>query len=370
MLLRSLDVVDFRNLAEGQFHFHPRANLIVGDNGQGKTNLLEAIYFLATTKSFRTPRVSNLVRLDRPGLFVRGAIDKGDVQKSLSVGLQAGQERRRELRVNEQKVTLQKYVTQLPLFAYSASRLEIVRGSPEERRRFLDRGIAALEPGYLQALSRYSRALDQRNALLQKVAARTAAESLLEAWDRELITAAQPVVRSRADYTIRLQRAFREIIDAHHYHVDSLTIDYQPSAFDPASKDSGMEILRRSRRRELGAGFTLFGPHRDSVAFAVGGRPAADILSSGEVKMTVLFLKFAKIELYRSRFDAPPLFLLDDLDAELDMGIMERFIAYLAGSVQLFTTSAKEPLFSLLSLGNHRKFTLDRGALVDQGDVA
>lgn len=369
MLLRSLAVSNFRNLVQSQFHFHPRANLIVGDNGQGKTNLLEAIYFLATTKSFRTPRVANLVRLNEPNLFVRGTLEKSGLQKILSVGLQSAQERRRELRINEERVPLQKYVSELPLFAYSASRLEIVRGNPEERRRFLDRGIAAVEPGYLQDLTRYNRALEQRNALLQKVANRSASETLLDTWDQELIAAAEPVIRSRAHYTSRLLDEFRSIVTAHRYHVDALQITYQPAAFDPADPENPREVLRRYRRRELAAGFTLVGPHRDRVLFELEGRPAGDVLSSGEVKMTVLFLKFAKIAIYRGRFEDSPLFLLDDLDAELDLGIMERMIEYLDGSVQLFTTSAKEPLFSLLSLGQHRRFTLEQGSLADQRDA-
>ncbi|HUF16514.1 MAG TPA: DNA replication and repair protein RecF [Thermoanaerobaculia bacterium] len=364
MILRTLEARNFRNLEEAQVAFHPEANLIIGDNGQGKTNLLEAIYFLATTRSFRTARTTNLIRLGAPSLFVRGTIEERDLQRVLSIGIEAASERRRELRINEEKVQVHRYASVLHLFAYSASRLEIVRGGPEERRRFLDRGIATIQPGYLKELTRYGRSLQQRNALLQKISTGEASPKLLDAWDQELVTAAMPVVEARARYTTSLVDEFRRVVSAHDYHVKNIEITYQPSGFDPGCDPAeALRELGKNRPRELAAGFTVVGPHRDTLAFEVEGRPAADLLSSGEIKMTVLFLKFAKIAIYRALLEARPLFLLDDIDAELDLKIMERLLRYVEGSVQIFATSAKPSVFSDLLIGPHEKISLRSGAV-------
>ena len=153
MILRALATRNFRNLEPARLELHPDANVFVGGNGQGKTNLLEAIYFLSTTRSFRTSRVANLFRFDADHLFTEGLAEGDGIQKTLSIGIEASSTRKRELLVNGQKSTLDHYVAQLPVIAYSAARLEIIRGAPDERRRFLDRGIASLRPGYLSALS-------------------------------------------------------------------------------------------------------------------------------------------------------------------------------------------------------------------------
>jgi DNA replication and repair protein RecF len=365
LILRSLATRNFRNLAEGEVAFHPAANVVVGDNGQGKTNLLEAIYFLGTTKSFRTPRTTNLVRSGESLLYVRGLAESEGIARQLSIGLAAESERRRELRINEEKVSLQKYVSTLPLFAYSSARLEIIRGAPEERRRFLDRGIAGIQPAHLTALSRYTRALQQRNALLQRASGGT--DAALEAWDEEVIRAAAPIVAGRASYIAALESEFGRIISEHRYHVDSLAMRYQPAGFD-ISGEPDREMIRSLRRREREAGFTMWGPHRDGLSFEIAGRAAHDILSSGEIKMMVLFLKFAKIAVYRRSEGDPPLFLLDDVDAELDLGIIERLLRFLAGSLQLFTTTAKEPVIRALPLAEHRLISMKQGIVTVEGD--
>ncbi len=360
MILQALVTRHFRNLTEQHYQFHPRVNLFVGDNGEGKTNLLEAIYFLATTRSFRTAHLQSLLQFEQNDLFVQGICSDGTLERTLSVGLEYSAGRRRELLVNGQKTALHPYVRQLPLVAYSASRLEILRGGPDERRRFLDRGIAMLHPGYLEDLSRYQRVLKQRNSLVQKIGAGEASQRALDAWDREWLESAVPVVRARSHYTAALEQRFREIVHRHSYSLEGLTILYRPSGLTPEG-GGGEEALHRIRRRELAAGFTLIGPQRDDLEITIDGHPATEVLSGGEVKMVVLFLKFAKMELQVERFDLPPVFLLDDIDAELDLKIIEKLLACLPERLQLFTTSAKGTILEALKLPSYRRFYIDHG---------
>ena len=348
MILRSITTQSFRNLQPSTVDFHPSTNLVVGRNGQGKTNLLEAIYFLATTKSFRTSRVASLYRFDSPSNRVAGALERDGVTRTLSVGMD---ESHRVLMINGEKVALPAYVNAMSVFAYSQSRLEILRGAPEERRRFLDRGVASINPAYLQQLMRYTRVLKQRNALLHG----DATSSSLDAWNDEFIAAAVVVTRAREAYA-------REIAA----EVPAITMMYRGSGDAPALR----EQLAKIRRDEIRARMSLVGPQRDTIDFLVDGRAAHEVLSGGEQKMIVLQLKFAKVALFRRRFDEPPLFLLDDIDAELDLDVLQKLLVRLPAATQVFATSAKESFLQALEAGPHRRLTLENGAVTVSRDFA
>jgi DNA replication and repair protein RecF len=387
VILRSLSTQNFRNLAAAEITFHPSVNLVVGRNGQGKTNLLEAIYFLATTKSFRTARLQNVVRFDQPNIYASGVLQREGVEKTLSVGIDVGPAlsrsapagepaprsgepaprsgepaprsgepapRRKILMLNGERVALSPYVAAMTVFAYSAARLDVVRGTPEERRRFLDRGIASIDPAYLEAMTRYGRVLRQRNALLHG-----GQSAGLDAWDAELVAAGSALQRARAAYIAALAEVFAAIVDEHGYHVRGVRMAYLPSALDD---------LGRLRRHELRARVSLAGPQRDQLELTVDGRVAAEVLSGGEQKMIVLFLKFAKLELFRRRFDEPAIFLLDDVDAELDLEILESLLAKLPRKTQVFATSAKEPFLRSLQAAPHRRLLLENGQVTTRDE--
>ncbi|MEK6375677.1 MAG: DNA replication and repair protein RecF [Acidobacteriota bacterium] len=354
MILTRITTDSFRNLASAEIAFHPKVNILVGLNGQGKTNLLEAIYFLATTKSFRTARVASLFRFGSPSVFVSGTVQR-EVEKTLSVGLEHGESKKRVLLINGERTPLASYVSAMTVFAYSSARLEILRGAPEERRRFLDRGIASIDPGYLEQVSRYGRVLRQRNALLH--GGTTAG---LDAWDSELAETAAVLQRARAAYAQALTAAFNNIVAAHRYRVGNMAIAYRPSALGD---------LKSIRREELRARMSLVGPQRDLLDFTVDGRAASEVLSGGEMKMIVLFLKFAKLELFRRRFDEAALFLLDDVDAELDLQILESLLAKMPPETQVFATSAKARFLQVLEAAPHRRLTIENGAVTTAEDL-
>lgn len=351
MILRGITTDNFRNLVPAEIAFHERVNLVVGRNGHGKTNLLEAIYFLATTKSFRTSRVASLVRHGAQSVFVSGALRR-EVEKTLSVGLD---DKKRVLLINGERVPLASYVSAMTVFAYSAARLEILRGAPEERRRFLDRGIASIDPGYLEQVSRYARVLRQRNALLQ-----SGTTSGLDAWDSEMIETARVLQQARATYAQSLAQAFERIVAEHRYRVGNLRMEYRPSS---------VENLRAMRGAEQRARMSLAGPQRDLLDFTVDERVAAEVLSGGEMKMIVLFLKFAKLELFRGRFEEPAIFLLDDVDAELDLEILESLLAKMPSETQVFATSAKPRFLQVLEAAPHRRLTIENGRVTAAEDL-
>jgi DNA replication and repair protein RecF len=356
MKLTSLLPQDFRNLEAAEVCFHESANIIVGRNGHGKTNLLEAIYFLATTKSFRTSHGSSLARFDSPSVFVTGQLQRFGVEKKLSVGLEMGETRRRVLMLNGERVSLPAYVNTMTVLAYSAARLEILRGAPEERRRFLDRGLASVDPAYLELVTRYGRVLRQRNALLH--AGTTAG---LDAWDVEFVALGQSIQAARAGYSEALQQELDAIVEEHAYHVRGVKLVYSPRR---------SEALANLRSAELRARMSLTGPQRDTLDFTVDGRQASEVLSGGEQKMMVLFLKFAKLALFRRRFDEAAVFLLDDIDAELDLEILQKLLSRLPALTQVFATSAKEQFLAALEAGPHRRLVVENGRVMASRDFA
>jgi DNA replication and repair protein RecF len=356
MILSRLEPQNFRNLAAAEIAFHDSVNIVVGRNGQGKTNLLEAVYFLATTKSFRTSRLASVVRFGAPNVFVRAALQRFGVEKALSVGLDAGEVRRRVLMLNGERVSLPAYVSAMSVFAYSAARLEILRGAPEEKRRFLDRGIASVDPAYLELVTRYGRVLRQRNALLH-----AGETSGLDAWDAEFVSSGAAMQLARATYAQALARELEAILEQHAYHVRDVRLVYKPSR---------SEDLGRLRGAELRARMSLSGPQRDTLEFTVDDRVASEVLSGGEQKMIVLFLKFAKLELFRRRFDEAALFLLDDVDAELDLEILQKLLSRLPSATQVFATSAKEQFLAALEAGPHRRLVIENGQVMAVRDFA
>jgi DNA replication and repair protein RecF len=358
VILTRLTAHNFRNLADAPVDFHPITNMVVGRNGQGKTNLLEAIYFLATTKSFRTPRLASVIRFGDSSVYVAGALRRLDVEKAVSIGMELGETRRRVLLINEEHVPLPQYVAAMSVFAFSSARLEIVRGAPEERRRFLDRGIASIDPGYLETLNRFARVLKQRNALLHSG---NASPAVLDAWDAEFAAAGGEIQHARAVYAGALTQQFEKIVAEHGYHVRDLRISYQPR---------GIDALRDFRRDERRARVSLWGPQRDNLEFSVDGRNAAEVVSAGEQKMLVLFLKFAKLELFRQKFDEPALFLLDDIESELDLDVLQKLLSRLPASTQVFATSAKERFLAALQAGPHRRLVIENGMVATVHDFA
>ena len=351
MILRSITTENFRNLESAEHNFHPSANIVVGRNGQGKTNLLEAIYFLATTKSFRTTHIDSLVRFGAPSVFVGGHVEREGVTRNVTAGVEAGETKRRVLMINGERVGLSSYLNALTVFAYSAMRLETIRGAPEERRRFLDRGIASINPGYLEELTRYGRVLKQRNALLHAISIGDDKARSLDAWDEPFTFAANAVQTARGAYARELAASFSRIVAEHNYQVRGIEMVYHPSTGN----------LWDLRKHEVRARMSVIGPQRDNIDFVIDGRPAAEVLSGGELKTIVLFLKFAKLSLFRRRFDEPPLFVLDDIDAELDLDILQKLLSKLPDSTQVFASSAKESFLQALEAGPHRRLTIENG---------
>jgi DNA replication and repair protein RecF len=345
MLLETLEAHNFRNLS-GKVSWGNGLNIIYGDNGQGKTNWLEAIYLLATTKSFRTQRPHEAIRFGEELAVVRGRVGRTrEVHRDLQVTLQG---KMKAISVNGKREAVTRYLGQLHAVAFTADELDIVRGMPDARRKFLDRGVVSLHPSYVQTLSDYNRVIKQKNRLLQdasesEMSAAQIAE-IIAPWNEQLVSLSAEIHRARADYVERL----RDVLERRLFGREDITIRYV-SSLEGKGDLSSYETLIADRlslrlTAEISAGYALIGPHRDDLEILFDGRDMRAFGSSGQQRSALIMLDLAAISVYYSWHNEYPLFLIDDVDAELDRKRISNLLEYLEGRTQTFITTSKESL--------------------------
>ena len=354
MYLESIEADNFRNL-RGKVSWGTGLNIIYGNNGQGKTNWLEAIHLLSRSKSFRTQRLQETIRFGAAEAFVSGQVSSGeDLQRDLRVTLR---ENTKALWVNGKREPLARYLGQLQVFSFTADQLEVVRGVPEARRNFIDRGIASLRPAYVQTVTDYNKVIKQKNRILQDAAEREArldeTEDLLNPWNEQLAQLAAVIHQSRVDYTDRINTALSQ----HLFERTELQIQYFSSLEGKGSLDDYEALLRERLRlrlpAEVAAGRALIGPHKDDLSIKLESRETRVYGSSGQQRSALLLLDLAAISVYNSKHQNYPLFLIDDVDAELDEKRIRRLLEYLENRTQTFiTTSKRSHLEGFLSKAN------------------
>jgi DNA replication and repair protein RecF len=343
MFLELIEVENFRNL-ESNVRCGHDLNILVGLNGQGKTNWLEAINILATTRSFKTARLAETVKFGEELAIIRGRVNRTeDIHRDLQAVIQGNT---KSFFVNGKREPVHNYLTQLHAVVFNADELEIVRGHPDSRRRFLDQAIVSIHPPYVQTLADYNRVIKQKNVLLQavqdeKVSQEKAAE-LLEPWNEQLITHATRIHRSRLRYVERLNEA----LETNLFGTEEITMRYVSSLEGKGdlSDYEGLLTERLSLRvqAESAAGYSLIGPHRDDLEILLNGHDLRKYGSAGQQRSVLLLLQLANISVYYAQQQEYPLFLLDDIDAELDYQRIGQLLEFLQGKTQTFVSTSKE----------------------------
>ena len=349
MLLESISVDCFRNL-EGKIECGSGINVLYGNNGQGKTNWLEAIFLLAYARSFRTRYLHETINFSKSAAAVGGNVAQGNgLVRELKIQLQSNT---KQVLVNGKRESLVRYAAQLHAVCFTADELEVIRGGPEARRNFIDRGAIALHPSYVQTLSTYNKVIKQKKRLLQQSSeSRLRLEELAEQiapWNTQLVTLSVEIHRARTEYVLLLNDALE-----HSLFDDQISIRYASSLEGKGDlTDYEGLIAQRLQSRmeaEMFAGACLIGPHRDDLHVLFGGRELRSFGSSGQQRSALITLDLAAISVYHSKHKDYPIFLVDDVDAELDGNRIERLLEYLDGRTQTFLTTSKKSHFERFS---------------------
>ncbi len=365
MLLESLEAQNFRNL-HGKIVCGHNLNVIFGENGQGKTNWLEAIYLLATTKSFKTARLQEAIKFDAELAIVRGTVHQGeDINRVLQVAMQGNT---KSLSVNNKKETVQRFLGQLHAVVFNSDELEIVRGNPDARRKFLDGGIVSIYPPFVQTLADYNRVVRQKNSLLQSARDNEFSVEkvgeLLEPWNEQLIALATRIYKARIRFVERLNEALETKL----FGREEISIRYKSSLEDKGDlNDYANLIAERLKLRvqaELVSGYALIGTHRDDLDILFDGHDLRKYGSSGQQRSALLILQLANLAVYHSQHNEYPLFLLDDIDAELDYQRIGQLLEFLEDKTQTFVTTSKESFVEKFGQ-NAQVFTVSGGRVLE-----
>jgi len=348
MILTRLEASGFRNL-EGFAEFGPGLNIFYGDNAQGKTNWLEAIYTLATTKSFRTSQLRDCIGFDASQFLLSGIVDRGSISRQIQLAVSDSS---KELYINTKRETLARYLTNLAVFVFSLEELSVIRGDPSQRRRFVDRGVLTITPGYLNTLSQYNHVLKQKNRLLAEASESGELEPIrreLEAWNEQLIQLGVTIHNARADYVERLNSVLEKHDRGHDiFGGERVNARYRSQLEGKGDlKDFAGVFRDRLEVRmsaEVAAGHALIGPHRDDLEIFADGREVARFGSAGQQRSALLLLDLAQVHIYNSIYEESPVLLIDDIDAELDRGRIEALLLAVEGRSQTFVSTSRRAI--------------------------
>jgi DNA replication and repair protein RecF len=337
LAIESLSVRSFRNLTRVDLELGPRFNVVSGDNGQGKTNLLEAVYVMATSRSFRTSRLGDLVESGSETASIRARLREGTTEREQSVGVRAGV---RAVRIDGKRPpTLAAYAVRTPTVAFHPGIVALSAGSGADRRKLLDRVALYHLPGSLAEGEAYARALRARQRVLES---RGTAAADLDDWEVLVVHHGLALSEARESAAKLLgpaaERAFASIGPAGL----SLRVAYAPNApRDPALYRA---LLVQNRLRDRARGSATSGPHRDDLVLALGGRPMRGMASQGQHRAVVLSLELAEIEVIAGARGVCPLLLLDEVSSELDRSRTAALFTALSGQrgQVLLTTTRPE----------------------------
>jgi len=316
MRLLGLRLSSFRNLKKVELTPGAKFNVFYGNNGQGKTNLLESIYLLSTMKSFKSAKNAELITFGADFSLIRGVVEKDCVKRDISLLLE---KQGKKGKVDGKLATrMDDFFGNLNVVVFTPEEISMVRGAPELRRRYLDRAVFTGDLGYLGLFHDYTKILKNRNALLKR-----GELAGLEIWSEQLAHAAAKVVERRLGYLKEMQgllQFFYRQISGNDEEVELsyrlALMDHQAYLADPEGTLAATLAAHAAEERRRAT--TVAGPHRDDIYFGLNGRSVRHFGSQGQQRTFVLALKMAEIEYLHRRFGSPPVLLLDDMTSELD----------------------------------------------------
>lgn len=313
MIIKSIELQNFRNYEDLNISFDEGTNIFYGDNAQGKTNILEAAYLSGTTKSHKCSKDKEMIRFGEQEAHIRTVVVKKD--KEYQIDMHLKNNRSKGIAIN--KVPIKKASELfgiLNMVFFSPEDLNIIKNGPVERRRFLDSELCQLDKIYLSDLTTYNKILNQRNKLLKDMVYRPDLKDTLPVWDMQLVETGRKIIRRRKQFVDELNDIVHDI----HYRIsgekEDLLLQYEPSIEDIFFEDE----LSRVKERDMRQCMTSVGPHRDDLLFSIGEVDIRKFGSQGQQRTSALSLKLSEIELVKRSIHDTPVLLLDDVLSELD----------------------------------------------------
>ena len=313
MIIKSLELVDYRNYRELNINFDPGTNILYGDNAQGKTNILEAIYLSATTKSHKGTKDKDIINFEKEEAHIRTVVEKDNIETRVDMHLRSSKSK--GIAIDGTKI--KKAADLLGLINvvfFSPEDLSIIKDGPGERRRFADMELCQLDNFYLYNLNNFNKIINQRNKLLKDMYFNPNLRETLNIWDSQLVSFGSKIIERRQSFANQLSEILKEYHSKLSGGKEDIEIVYEPnvSIEDYSSKMSS------NQEKDISAKMTTVGPHRDDFAFIVNGIDIRKFGSQGQQRTAALSLKLSEIELVKKITQDTPVLLLDDVLSELD----------------------------------------------------
>lgn len=338
MNISKLELKNYRNYKNETITFCDGVNIIHGDNAQGKTNALEALYVFAFGKSFRTSQDRELISFDEN--YTKISLIYNDCFRENNIEITILKDRKKQIKVNGVVIRkLSELIGRLNVVLFTPGELNLIKGGPQARRRFVDILISQLRPNYCHTLDRYSKALEQRNSLLRKIKYENFSRDTLFVWNEKLAELGAEITKYRLKYLKELCTYAQKI----HFEIcqDKLDIDYKPKFVE---KNELLNKLTDDNLREIEHGFTLYGPHRDDIDIFISSLDAKAFASQGQQRSAVLALKLAQAELITTETGEKPVLLLDDIMSELDLSRRKYLTEKISSGQVILTCTDAEAL--------------------------
>ena len=375
MFIKSVNLKNYRNYDDLNLEFSSDKILLIGKNAQGKTNLLEAVYYLSCLNSARAKTDSELILWQKDFARLGAVVQKGDLEKELQVLINPP--KRKELKVNAvKKNKSSEFCSNLSVVSFSVNDLLLLRGVPDDRRSWLDMAISQIYPAYPDRVSKYNKIRIQKNNYLKEIKGNINADkSMLEIWNSQLIVAGSNIIFLRLKFLKELQKIAME----KHLQIaqqELLTTFYNSTVAGDVDFGVGVDLsiekiaelfekkLQERQLEEIIRAQSLVGPHRDDVSFFINGIEAKKFASQGQQRTIVLSLKLAELELVKEKIDDTPVLLLDDVLAELD-NIRQNYLLNAIGhNTQTIITSVDTLHFDAEYLKDVEIFKISEGKIV------
>lgn len=357
MRLTSLNLRNFRTYEKLNVSFHDKFNLIYGDNAQGKTNLLEAIYHICAARSFKAAKNEELIKFGQKDSGIKGEIisERGLDEINIYIG-----KNKKTLKLNGKIVRrLSSNLGKFSIVLFLPKDLEIIKGSPSVRRRYLDALICSLNPDYLQDLRNYEKNISHRNKILS--GANRFSDAVLEVWDSKVAEIGSRLTRTREETITKIAGKVSELYNSTSGINAEIEVKYKTSyKKDTDIHSSLLRALKENLDRDKAKGHTTVGPHRDYISFMIDGRDTTTYASQGESKNFVLALKATEIYMYNLIKEQKPILLLDDITSELDRnrrGFLFKLLQDYGGQVFVTSTGIEEIPYA----GDKKIFKVTKG---------
>ena len=373
MILRRLSILNYKNIREASLELSPKINCFIGHNGVGKTNVLDAVYYLSFCRSASNPIDSQVIRHEEPFCVIEGEYESdsqypiGDSQQLLiSCGMKRGVKKHFKRNKKEYK-RLSEHIGLIPLVVVSPSDTMLIEGSSEERRRLMDMVISQYDRSYIEALSRYNNAHQQRNTLLKQEDP-APDPMLLQIWEEQMAESGEVIYQKRNAFVQELIPLFQQFYNQISAGRETVGLNYTSHC----QRGPLLEVIQRDRHKDLAVGFSLHGVHRDDLEFTLDGHLMKREGSQGQNKTYAIALKLAQFDfLKRTASQTTPLLLLDDIFDKLDAERVEQIVRLVSGDAfgQIFITDTnRDHLDQILKASalDYKIFYVDNGEITEK----